>query len=96
YVGQELTARTKYCGLVKRRLVPVAITGAAPPPGAPVMLDGREVGEMRSSRKATGLALLRIEAARAGRALDCGGARLVPSVPDWMRLDEPEAAGAPP
>jgi len=29
YMGQELTARTKYRGLVKRRLVPVAFTGRA-------------------------------------------------------------------
>ena len=89
YVGQELTARTKYRGLIKRRLVPVAIQGGAPPPGAPVSLDGREVGEMRSSRGGLGLALLRIEAARGGRPLECGAARLTPSVPSWMRLEEP-------
>ena len=28
YMGQELTARTKYRGLVKRRLVPVALSAA--------------------------------------------------------------------
>ena len=27
YMGQELTARTKYRGLLKRRLVPVAVDG---------------------------------------------------------------------
>jgi folate-binding protein YgfZ len=93
YVGQELTARTKYRGLVKRRLVPVAIDGPAPPPGAFVMLDGRDVGEMRSSRGNKGLALLRIEALRAGRPLACGETRLTPTVPAWMRLDGREAAG---
>ncbi len=40
YMGQELTARTKYRGLVKRRLVPVAVTGSLPPPGTPVLRDG--------------------------------------------------------
>ena len=40
YMGQELTARTKYRGLVKRRLVPVAINGAVPEPGMPVMRSG--------------------------------------------------------
>src|SRR4051812_24603823 len=49
YMGQELTARTRYRGLVKRRLVPVRIDGAVPPPGSPVLLDGREVGTMRSA-----------------------------------------------
>ena len=90
YVGQELTARTKYRGLVKRRLVPVAIEGAAPAPGTLVTLDGREAGEMRSSREGTGLALLRLEAVRASRPLACGEARLTPQVPDWMRLPESE------
>ncbi len=35
YMGQELTARTKYRGLLKRRLVPVEVEGAMPPPGSP-------------------------------------------------------------
>ena len=61
YIGQELTARTKYRGLVKRRLMPVAIEGPTPLPGTLVTADGREVGEMRSSRDGLGLALLRIE-----------------------------------
>jgi folate-binding protein YgfZ len=37
YMGQELTARTKYRGLVKRRLVPVRVEGALPPRGTPVL-----------------------------------------------------------
>ena len=60
YVGQELTARTKYRGLVRKRLMPVGIDGPAPLPGAIITADGREVGEMRSSRDGLGLALLRI------------------------------------
>ncbi len=63
YMGQELTARTKYRGLVKRRLVPVAVAGAAPPPGTPVVAHGTEVGTMRSSRDGLGMAQLRIELA---------------------------------
>ena len=85
YMGQELTARTKYRGLLKKRLFPVAITGPLPAPGTPVTRDGVEVGEMRSGRDGLGLALLRIEAVRQG-ALDCGGARLMPSIPAWLVL----------
>jgi tRNA-modifying protein YgfZ len=85
YVGQELTARTKYRGLVKRRLVPVAIAGPPPAPGTAVTQDGGEVGEMRSSRDGRGLALLRLDAAAAGRPLRCGDAALVPSEAEWMR-----------
>ncbi len=49
YMGQELTARTRYRGLIKKRLVPVRITGTAPESGEPLIENGREVGEMRSS-----------------------------------------------
>ena len=88
YIGQELTARTKYRGLVKRRLMPVRIEGPPPSPGAVVTADGREVGEMRSSRDGLGLALLRIEPVREGKALAAGDATLVALKPAWMRLEE--------
>ena len=84
YMGQELTARTKYRGLVKRRLVPVAITGTAPPPGTPVTSDGREIGSMRSSQGTVGIAALRLDALEG--PLDCGGATLQVRVPAWMSL----------
>jgi hypothetical protein len=87
YMGQELTARTRYRGLVKRRLVPVAIDGPAPPPGTLVLRDGIEVGALRSARDGRGLATLRLEAIGAD-ALSCGGATLHPDVPAWMRLPE--------
>jgi folate-binding protein YgfZ len=84
YMGQELTARTRYRGLLKRRLVPVNIAGEIPPPGAPVLRGGVEVGTMRSARDGVGLAVLRLEALAAER-LECGAATLAPRVPDWMR-----------
>jgi folate-binding protein YgfZ len=88
YMGQELTARTKYRGLVKRRLMPVAIDGPAPASGTPVYAEGRDVGEMRSSRAGRGLALLRIDAALDGRRLTAGEAVVVPERPKWMRIEE--------
>jgi folate-binding protein YgfZ len=88
YIGQELTARTKYRGLVKRRLVPVTIDGPTPAPGTIVTADGREVGEMRSGRDGLGLALLRIEPVREGKTLAAGDATLVPLRPAWMRAED--------
>jgi len=87
YMGQELTARTKYRGLVKRRLVPVRVEGALPPRGTPLLREGAELGEMRSGRGGRGLALLRLEALRGG-ALEAAGARLTPAIPGWMTLPE--------
>ncbi len=84
YMGQELTARTKYRGLVKRRLVPVAISGEAPPSGTPIMQDGREVGALRSVAGRMALALLRPEAL--GGPLTCDAARLEPRLPSWLVL----------
>jgi folate-binding protein YgfZ len=86
YIGQELTARTKYRGLIKKRLFPVRIDGAPPDPGALVTLDGREAGEMRSSRGDVGLALLRLDAVRAGGRLIAGDATVTPAQPGWMRI----------
>jgi folate-binding protein YgfZ len=86
YMGQELTARTKYRGLLKRRLVPVTIEGELPVPGAPVMRDGTEVGTMRSGRDRAGLAVLRLDALR--DPLTCNGARLTPRIPGWMSFPE--------
>jgi folate-binding protein YgfZ len=83
YVGQELTARMKYRGLVKKRLVPVSIDGPVPAPGTPVTRDGQEAGEMRSSAGAMGLALLRLEALNATGPLRAGDATLRPTKPAW-------------
>ncbi len=93
YVGQELTARTKYRGLIKKRLIPVEFDGPAPAPGTIVTADGREVGEMRSSRDGLGLALLRIEPVIAGKHLKAGDTTLVALKPGWMRLDNDARPG---
>lgn len=65
YMGQELTARTKYRGLVKKRLVAVRVEGDLPPAGTPVFLGDQEAGELRSGRDGLALALLRIDAIEA-------------------------------
>jgi folate-binding protein YgfZ len=83
YVGQELTARTKYRGLVKKRLVPVALAGPLPEPGSPILRGEQEVGEIRSGCDGMALALLRLEAIREAGALTAAGVSLTPQLPDW-------------
>ncbi len=69
YMGQELTARTHYRGLVRKGLVPVRVSDAAPAFDAPLFRDGAEVGHMRSVCGDVGLALVRAEEVRVGDVL---------------------------
>lgn len=88
YVGQELTARMHHRALVKKRMFPVRISGAAPVAGSIIYFNNDEIGEMRSSNGDVGLALLNIEqtkwAMKEGIALDCGNAKLTPHQPEWL------------
>lgn len=90
FLGQELTARTKYRGLIKKRLIPVQVEGPLPEHGAPILKDGREVGEMRSGTAGMGLAMLRLDALdqAEGEAepFISGEARLTPRPPSWLKL----------
>jgi len=88
YVGQEMTARMRYRANMKRTLLPVEIDGTAPAPGTPITQNGRDAGEMRSSREGIGLALLRIEALEKFGGPDgellAGEARITPMRPPWL------------
>jgi hypothetical protein len=86
YMGQELTARTHYRALIKKRLVPVRIDGPAPPPGTPVVAGGAEVGVMRSAANGAGLALLKIEAIAGAPEMAAGAARIEPRKPFWLKI----------
>jgi hypothetical protein len=98
YMGQELTARTRYRGLVRKRLLPVAIQGAPPAPGTALTVGDQELGEMRSASAdgTVGLAMVRLEALAQTQSptLSAGETKLSPQVPGWMRLPELEDAKA--
>ncbi len=87
YLGQELTARTKYRALIKKRLLPVEIEGASPEPGTAILSGSREVGVLRSTVDGLGMALLRLESLEDD--LSAGEAKVRVAVPDWVRFQEP-------
>ena len=90
YMGQELTARTKYRALIRKRLMPVTVDGPLPESGTIIKLGDQDAGEIRSGRGDRALALLRLEAvneaAKLGAPLIAGAARVTPTKPDWARF----------
>ncbi|MBT4933357.1 MAG: folate-binding protein YgfZ [Rhodospirillaceae bacterium] len=90
YMGQELTARTHYRGLVKKRLMPVHVDGPLPSPGTPLMLGDKQAGEMRSGLGDQGLAMVRLEQfesiMESGEALSAEGTHLHPTKPNWAEF----------
>ncbi len=100
YVGQEITARTKHRGKVRKRLLPIEVAGSeAPARGMAVMAGETRVGEIRSVRGTSAIALMRLEdiAAAPALALEGDGPPVRIRRPEWTKdlapLDEidPEA-----
>jgi folate-binding protein YgfZ len=89
FVGQELTARMRYRGTVRKRLVPVTLEGSAEA-GTSIRAGDIDVGELRSVRGDQALALIRLDrwekAKEAGQPLQAETAVVSPRVPDWLDL----------
>ncbi len=86
YVGQELTARTKHRGLIKKRLVPVSFSGIPPTSGAEIRKNNKLVGEVRSVSKASALALLRLEAIESEGEFKSGDTTLTLHKTEWVNF----------
>jgi folate-binding protein YgfZ len=73
YLGQEVMARLKSMGQLRRRLLRVSGTGAIPPRPAPLFQAGRKAGELRSAVEEgagfIGLALVTLMNFQAGEGL---------------------------
>jgi folate-binding Fe-S cluster repair protein YgfZ len=96
FVGQEVVSRMEHRGSARTRVVPVALGGAAPPPGAEVTADGKTVGVMGSSAGSRGLAALRLdrvaEALASGLRLHAQETELRLVKPAWARFAFPGEA----
>lgn len=92
YVGQEVTARTHYRGLVKRRIVPLAVSGGRPESGAEISDGDRSLGTVLSTAESVDGAVClaamklsdihRVQAGDSG--LNAGGLPAKLMLPDWM------------
>ena len=97
YVGQEVIARTKYRGAVRKFLHVLRAESALPAPGTPVTLNGASSGELHSVSGNGGLAILRIEDVEKSRAtgasFEAAGVKLSVSLPAWASALPLSAAG---
>ncbi len=92
YMGQELTSRTKYRGLVRKRLLPVEFEGAELEPMTSLSYEGKEMGSMRSSHGGKGIALIRLEVFEGPQKdviLNAGALNIRPVIPKWVKFDNP-------
>jgi tRNA-modifying protein YgfZ len=92
FVGQEVVSRMKHRGTARRRVV-VAHGADLPPAGAAITAGGHAIGSMGSSAGGTGLALVRLDRAKA--AMDGGVPILADASPvtlslqAWAKFDWP-------
>lgn len=91
YVGQEVTARTKFRSHLKKCLHCVqADANAMPPAGTEIRCGDMSVGEMCSSSGASGLALLRTEefdkVIDYGLPMYAGDVVVTAHLPEWMEV----------
>ena len=93
YIGQEVTARTHYRGLVKRRLVPLHLPAGSPPtPGTEILLNERAIATTKTAAETEGgslcLALIKLSDLHlvlGGDAkLQVAGSPADLLIPEWM------------
>jgi aminomethyltransferase len=81
YIGQEIVERIRARGSVHRKFSGFRVERGVPAPGAKVLVDGKEVGEITSAASLPGekdeviaaLGYIRREAGTAGRQVEIGG-----------------------
>ncbi len=82
YVGQETTSRMKRRGVIKSRMLPLELDGAAPAPGAEVLNGELRAGVVLSGGAGRCMALVRLD--RLSGALTIDGRPVVTERPVWM------------
>lgn len=90
YVGQEVTARSKHLGQVRKRIYKVRSTGGdLPAAGSAVYYGEINAGELRSVHGDIGLALMSVEAVEKAAQLQvgfhCASVALELQLPHWIK-----------
>tara|TARA_R110002096_G_scaffold432240_1_gene648696 strand:- start:118575 stop:119387 length:813 start_codon:yes stop_codon:yes gene_type:complete len=84
YVGQEVTARMKYRGKIKKLMFPVTLSDTAPAFGSDIIDEkGNKIGDLRSHCDKYAIALFRIDKMKFGHDYDCCGIKVTPFKTDF-------------
>ena len=86
YIGQELTARTKHRGLIKRRLIPIHFTTSQPFEGIAIQQGNKEIGEVRSFQGNWAIGMIRLDALESEVDITVNGSLIVLKKPYWTNF----------
>jgi hypothetical protein len=87
YMGQELTARSRYVGQIRKRAFPISFSISGEYiVGEKLIANGHEVGELRATNGNVGIALLKLEALPFEIVINGHSVRVSKS--SWMQLPE--------
>jgi folate-binding protein YgfZ len=98
YVGQEVVSRMQHRGTARRRIVMASAATALPAAGTTLTAGDRPLGTLGSVAGSHGLALVRLDRAKA--AIDTGlpiraeGVDVALTIPPWATFGWPAAAAA--
>lgn len=82
YMGQELTARTRYRGLIRKRILPFQGSVECAPDANIVDMNQRNVGKVIAFQNGIGLCLLRLSALNT--PLTCQDHPVTIKIPSWF------------
>lgn len=86
YVGQEVTARMKYRGKIKKVMLPVKLSGPGPEFGTNITDEkGNKIGDLRSSCDNNAIALFRLQNMQFDKEYSCGDINVTPLRPSWLK-----------
>jgi len=89
YVGQEVIARMKYRGKIKKQMFPATLSGPAPEFGTEITDENdNKIGDIRSHANGVAIALFRTDKMTFGTEYKCGDITVIPYKPTWISEDE--------
>lgn len=87
YLGQEITARMHYRGLVKKRFLPLVLSEARHiVADTPITRDGKTIGFLRGCKGTHAIGVMQLEALEQGDECLVGDIAAEIKMPEWLKL----------